>query len=86
MKRGHRRIDDRQTATTRFPDSEASDDKKPSAILILPAMAGPLLAHHSEAADDDLNKKVNITGTITKVEWQNPHIRFASTRKTVPAT
>ncbi len=46
------------------------------AILILPAMAGPLLAHHSEAADYDLNKKVNITGTITKVEWQNPHIRF----------
>ena len=45
-------------------------------IFTLAAIAAPVLAHHSESADYDINKKVNITGTITKVEWQNPHIRF----------
>lgn len=46
------------------------------AILILAAIAAPVLAHHSEAAEYDPNKKVIVTGTITKVEWQNPHVRF----------
>ena len=36
----------------------------------------PVLAHHSEAAEYDSNKPVKVTGTLTKVEWQNPHIWF----------
>ncbi len=40
------------------------------------ATAAPLLAHHSFAAEYDANKKINITGTVTKVEWMNPHARF----------
>ena len=46
------------------------------AIFTLAAIAAPVLAHYSESADYDINKKVNITGTITKVESQDPHIRF----------
>ena len=33
-------------------------------------------AHHSFAAEFDDTKPVKVTGTITKVEWQNPHIWF----------
>jgi hypothetical protein len=36
----------------------------------------PVLAHHSEAAEYDTSKPVKVTGTLTKVEWQNPHIWF----------
>jgi len=40
------------------------------------AIAAPIFAHHSEAAEYDSTKPVKITGTIKKVEWQNPHIWF----------
>jgi Family of unknown function (DUF6152) len=46
------------------------------AALGLAATAAPLLAHHSFAAEYDASKKINITGTVTKVEWMNPHARF----------
>jgi hypothetical protein len=36
----------------------------------------PLLAHHSGAAEFDSTKKLNLTGTVTKVEWTNPHAHF----------
>jgi hypothetical protein len=33
----------------------------------------PVLAHHSLASEFDVTKPFNITGTITKIEWTNPH-------------
>jgi hypothetical protein len=36
---------------------------------------GPrLLAHHSAAAEYDLDKTVTVQGVVTKVEWTNPHV------------
>jgi len=35
-----------------------------------------MLAHHSYAAEFDASKPITITGTVTKVEWANPHARF----------
>jgi len=34
------------------------------------------LAHHSFSAEFDTNKALTVTGTVTKVEWQNPHTWF----------
>jgi len=45
-------------------------------VLVLMAGVAPLLAHHSFAAEYDEHKPIKITGTVTKVEWMNPHARF----------
>ena len=38
--------------------------------------AVPMLAHHSFSAEYDAQKTVELTGTVNKVEWMNPHARF----------
>src|SRR5215467_13335419 len=55
----------RQTMTRSIP-----------AVLVLLAIAAPVSAHHSEAAEYDATKPVKVTGVLKQVEWQNPHIWF----------
>jgi DNA/RNA endonuclease YhcR with UshA esterase domain len=44
--------------------------------IVLGVAAVPAIAHHSFAAEYDAAKPVTLTGTVTKVEWMNPHARF----------
>jgi hypothetical protein len=49
------------------------------ALVVIAALISggvSLLAHHSFAAQYDRAKPHTISGTVTKMEWQNPHIYF----------
>jgi hypothetical protein len=45
-----------------------------SACVLLSAATVP--AHHSAASAYDTAKKITMKGTVTKVEWKNPHVFY----------
>ena len=52
-----------------------------SAVCLLLALTGAasslsVSAHHSFAAQYDINQPITLSGKVTKVEWTNPHARF----------
>lgn len=48
----------------------------PAALAGLLLSTVPSFAHHSFAAEYDSKKPIKVTGTVTKMEWMNPHARF----------
>jgi hypothetical protein len=44
--------------------------------IICATAAAPAFAHHSFAAEYDSAKPITLKGTVTKMEWMNPHARF----------
>ncbi len=55
---------------------------KNSVTFVVAATAGlflgavPVFGHHSFATEYDRNKPVTLSGSVTKLEWINPHARF----------
>jgi hypothetical protein len=47
-----------------------------AAMAIVAGAARAAQGHHSFAAEYDDQKPLKITGTLTKVEWMNPHIWY----------
>ncbi len=45
-------------------------------VSVLALNGATLSAHHSFAAQYDVNNPITIEGTITKVEWMSPHVYF----------
>jgi len=46
------------------------------AFAVFMLLTVTVLAHHSAIAEYDLDKPVKVSGTVTRVEWSNPHIWF----------
>jgi hypothetical protein len=44
------------------------------AAVVAVLLGKPVIAHHSFDAEFDRTKPVTLTGSVTKVEWGNPHI------------
>src|SRR6188768_2613993 len=43
------------------------------AAFVVAAAVVPVIAHHSFASEFDAKKPVKLRGTVTKMEWINPH-------------
>jgi hypothetical protein len=51
--------------------------KKLLTLFILLAslpISAPLYAHHGRGATYDMKKRVTLKGTVSRVEWRNPHV------------
>jgi hypothetical protein len=44
------------------------------AAAMLLAGSLPVLAHHSTTAEFDVAHRMTVSGTLTKIDWVNPHI------------
>jgi hypothetical protein len=47
-----------------------------AALFAALAIGSTATAHHSFSAEFDADKVVKLTGTVTKVQWRNPHTYF----------
>lgn len=50
---------------------------KTKVVGLLVLAVAPLFAHHSPSAEFNMDKSVAVAGTLTKVDWINPHIALA---------
>ena len=42
-------------------------------LVLLAISVAPIFAHHAFSAEYDANQPITLKGSLTKVEWTNPH-------------
>ena len=43
-------------------------------VLVVSAVGAPLAAHHGRGATYDMKAQVTLKGTVSRVDWRNPHV------------
>ena len=51
------------------------------AALAVMVFAGAASSHHNMSAIYDFNDRITMTGTLTKIDWRNPHIELVVSTK-----
>jgi hypothetical protein len=46
-------------------------------VVLLSCAMSPVWAHHGPSAIFEMRKRISVIGTLTKVDWINPHINIA---------
>jgi hypothetical protein len=50
---------------------------KTATLGIVLSLAGlPLAAHHAFSSEFDSSRPVTLEGTVTRIDWENPHVYF----------
>ena len=55
------------------------------ALVAATLLAGSAFAHHNMSALFDFNDRVTVSGTLSKLDWRNPHIFVFVDGKTTPS-
>ena len=45
-----------------------------SVLFVLTVLGAPLYAHHGRGATYDMKKRITLKGTVSRVDWRNPHV------------
>jgi hypothetical protein len=43
-------------------------------LFVMSVLAAPLNAHHGRGATYDMKKQITLKGTVSRVDWRNPHV------------
>ena len=43
-------------------------------MFVLSIVITPLYAHHGRGATYDMKKRITLKGTVSRVDWRNPHV------------
>ena len=43
-------------------------------VTFIAVLSATVLAHHGRGATYDMKKRVTLKGTVSRVEWRNPHV------------
>src|SRR2546428_716129 len=46
-------------------------------VVLLLVPIATIWAHHSTTALFEMDKRISVTGSLTKIDWINPHIRVS---------